>query len=314
MAYKTKLRTKIDPFTYDDFIKIIHDIETSFPVKFGRLPADIIWVMHDHIPSYFVKTTVSDLHDVEGVINLTVMTQFHDFANRIILKIREPHKKDFFGKIKFTPRNTLALTVIGAAPDGIWENDKTPILQNESYIIRECDAAYANDEEEVDYSEIMRNAWTFLEDDKRFATYPESMRRKPTGTKDLSYCVQEALCAFHDASEHYGICYEWNNALFVISVERENLKEIFKNRDKIDGRRRVLPVVVKEHTRNGATVEAHMRMGSNYVSIDGREFTFFMGAEDFGTILKSLRQKERMKEKIGNAEQMDFGGVGIYSV
>lgn len=313
MAYTSNIDLAPKSFTYEQFADAVKDIEEWFTKDVCKaIAGNHIFVTTYPFcqMNYFVKATVTDYRAVYGGVNLDFITRIPSASNYIYLKIREPKKHEFRGKIKYTPKGTLSASMYIVAPDkngksGMWVNYRMPILQNESYVINECDAFYADNEHNADYDSVMKNAWRFIEQDDRFRAYPKSELRKPpkAGIEDMSYCIQRALCILGDTKELYGAVYEWNGVYFVFPMTRLQMKTVFKDRDKINGRRRWLPTISSAYTRkNGTEVDASLKMGATYFTIGGRTFDILVGAEDFRTILSSKKQIDRMRKKVSGAE------------
>lgn len=310
MAYQINADLSPEDFTYDQFAHAVRDIEKQFTKDVCRdISGNYIFVTTYPFcqKNYFVKTTVSDYREVCGNIRIDFLTRLQAYSNYCYLRIREPSKKEFRGKIKFTPKGTLSLSMyfVGSDKKGAWTINKLPILQNESYITKECDAFFANDEKNADYDEVMNKAWTFLELDERFRAYPKSECKiaEKGALEEISFAIQQALCLLNDVNDLYGAVYVWHDVAFVFPMTRSQMKEVFKERDKIGGRRRWLPTVSKGYTKkNGTQVDASLKMGSPTFTIDGRQFSILVGREDFGTILSTKKQIARMKQKLNGAE------------
>lgn len=315
MAYASKMDDTYGNYTYDDFLKCVENIEKWFPIGKHKLRTQLIYDLTLYHPSYFVKTTVSDVREVFGPINMSALTRIE--GSPTIITLRDPRPKEFKGKIRFTPQNTLAFSQYVVCLNNNRDmtftsvNVNSPVLQKEKYLITECDAAYASDEKDCNYSEIEKNAWAFLEQDKRFAIQNNNQVSKNV-QNEMSKTIHEMFCLCSDIFERWCVTYEWNNALFAIPMPPEAFKTIFKTRDKVGGRRRVMPVIVKEHKRKGIDVVSHIRMYSDYICMNGRKFGVYVGSENFGTILHSERQIKNMKKRLSNAEVENIGGQEFY--
>lgn len=310
----------VNEYSYEDFEKVIKRIEFTFHKKAAeKTSGRIMWCL---LPPFvndldgFVKTTVSDYKAVYGNIKIDVLTELSDeIGNYIYLSVREPNAKDFRGKIRYVPKNTLALSMTvygvnedGSAGQGAVVAHKTPIWQDESYVNISCDALFARDARNEEYEEISKNAWKFLECDKRFSVHKPC--EYPRGAKDLSKNLQTALMLNDELSCEYGVVYQYNDNAFIFPMSKERMKQIFKNREPINGRRSIMPTFVKEHKRNGVVVPAHIRMGENYFVINGREYSFYMGSSDVELFVKS---PTRMKEFKNAKRDGNFDDRFIYT-
>ena len=325
MAYTRDINLTAKGFSYEQFKFELERIEKSFTKEVSKpLSGQAIWVTTYPFAQldFFVKTTVSDYHDVYGNISINILTKADVLCdNYVVLRIEEGNKKILRSKLKFTPKNTLMLTEYGIGVDGdggfegSYLNYKSPILQRESYLTTECDAAFATDAGDDVYQEIMENAWIGLEQDKRFRKYSD--KEYPVtpciGIRAMSACVQKALCLNADVKDMCGVTYVWNNILFVFPIHADQLKYVFKDREKIDGRRRVLLSVVKEHQRKGITVEQHIRTGCSYFSIEGREFSVFVGGEVIREVIRSNKQACLWKDKLKHMGVENVDGASFYT-
>ena len=308
MAYTRNMSLTAKDFTYEEFEREVKNIENHFPEKACKsLSGQVIWVTTPPFAQldYFVKTTVSDYHAVYGNININILTRMiGQFNNYTVLRIGEANKKVLRGKIKYIPKNTLMMSMYMVNPNekekGWYTNYQTPVLQRESYLTTECDALFANNAPESAYTEVMRNTWLPLEQDKRFRTGRDEEYNKLSveGTQEISELIQEALCINADLEEMCGVTYVWNNILFIFPINFDQLNYVFKDRDKINGRRRVIASIVKEHKRGNSVVSQHIRSGCEHFSINDRNFSVFIGGDVLRRLLSTKKQKELWKEKI----------------
>lgn len=311
MAYQTDLLEQ-EKFDYDFFLSKVELIESNFKDDvLNYIRGRHIYVLLNGLfdATYFVKTTVSDIHEVMGDIKFDVLVNPDGFSNCVLYSIREPGRKSFRGKIRYTPPNTLALTVRWITRDNKSMKmrcagfDNMPILQDEKFLVSECDRLYKNNEIGADYDYIERHAFRFLTDDKRIACGEDYVRRNQEAALNDSQMVHRALCQYFDVTNSWGICYEYAGNCFIFPMKREYIQEIFKKRDKENGRRRVIASLVKGYTRNdGTEVDGHLRTHDGF-SIGGRDFSLLIGAEDFGKMFpNSEKSKKRIKNIINTSE------------
>lgn len=306
--YEHSINTEQYDYTLEDFQKEVEWIEKFFTKDVcNGMTGETIWVTNGIFEvDSFVNTTVSDYHEVYGDVRINVLTKLDAFSNPFIIKLREPRAKEFRSKIKFTPKGALSLSTsfIGPGKDGTMKLEKssnTPILQKEKYLVESCKIAFANDMSDAKYREIAENCWEFLEYNKQFAVAHKEQLKPFYGRKDVSRAIQTALSSYMDYKSFYGITYMWNGVLFIFPIKREDMKKVFRNREKIDGRRRVMPTIVKDHKRNGNDVVSHIRVGAYPLKIGGREYGFYIGSEDYSRVLSCKKQVENMKRKLKNA-------------
>lgn len=283
------------------FLQIIKD----YPEKFfsgerqrGRFGTVFVLVPGVFAESYFVKTTVSDVLDVCGKINITWLTVskpsgvgMENSRMRCLCNLSVASPKHFRGVLKFTPKNTLSLKMwaVGEDNDGNYSVAPLgdyPMLQDEKFVNASVDNAYNSDDEGTDYGYIERHAFRMLCNDKRFVGDKGLYKCiSPDAEADLSAIVHEMICRYYEVTKSWGICYSFNENTFVFPMRREYIKETLKGRDKINGRRRTIAAVVKEHTRRGKTVSSHLRGDGYDIVVDGRKFEILVGADSFPQIM-----------------------------
>ena len=325
MGYTRSISLSAEDFSYDQFKFEVEKIERAFSERASRaLSGQAVWVTTYPFAQldYFPNTTVSDYHDVYGNININALTRMDVLCdNYIVLRLEEGNKKILRSKLKFIPKNTLMASEYFLGADefgmhgGMYTNYKSPVLQRESYLTTECSAAFASDAGEEVYQEIIENAWIGLEQDKRFRKYSDSeyVKTPEVGNRAVSACLQRALCINADVKDMCGVTYIWHNILFVFPINLEQMKVVFKDRDAVNGRRRVLLSVVKEHKRGKSTVEQHIRTGCSFFTIDGREFGVFIGGDVIRNVIKSNRQKALWKDKLKSMEVETVDGSSFYT-
>lgn len=313
MSYKLSVQEQ-KKFSYeflDENLKLIEKNFTDSTSKYFTGKTIYVLLPGIYETNYFVKTTVSDIKSVEGKIDINWLCMLNDYSNLQLFCLKEPRKREFAGDVKFTPRNSLSFSSYGFCFDKNGDaevcvtNKSIPILQNEKFLIEACDNAFNTNEEDVDYDEIMRDSIINLIQDDRFSNVKKNQRCNPNKAveNEIKQKIQEMLCTYYDIENSWGITYVWKGILFIIPLKREYFKDILKDRDKEGGRRRVLPTIVKSHTRNGGhNVDSHLR-SCNGVKIDNREFGFLIGAEDYEKIFpKTEKSRKRAMRMIKNSD------------
>lgn len=297
---------------------------TEFPEKFfrdesyrGRLGKVFMLVDGVFNERYFEKTTVSDVLQVccEG-IHITWVTGGMDeegWHSRYLLNMSVAKPRAYRGRLKFVPRNTLSVKV--------WRLKETesheafveflgdfPMLQDEKFVNASVENAYNSDDEGVDYEYIERHAFRVLYNDKRFVGDKRWYKSVlPDAELLLSKIVQQMICRYYEVRESWGICYYFNENAFVFPMRQEYLKETLRGREKVDGRRRTLPTVVKKHNRKGITVSSHLRAADKKVIVGGREFEIVVGTDSYSQIFPDNAYGEkalaRIKKSTAGAQQ-----------
>ena len=286
-----------DVLSEEKFLEIIRDYpEKYFAGEKWRKKLGDVFVLVPGVfgERYFAKTTVSDVLAVCGGIDITWITVSQTYSGRwgrFLCRLAVANPKRYRGKLKFTPRNTLTLQMwlmgVNETNGKEWVSplDDYPLLQDEAFINASVDNAYNNDDEGTDYDYISQHAFRMLYNDKRFCGDKGLYKRlSPEAEADISSMVHEMICRYYEIMESWAICYEFNENLFVFPMRQEFLKETLKGRDKIDGRRRVIPTVVKAHKRGNKSVSSHLRSFDADLIMDGRKFDILIGVESYPQI------------------------------
>lgn len=284
-----------------EFIRIIKD----YPEKFfggekqrGRFGTIYVLVPGVFAENWFVKTTVSDVLDVCGKINITWLTVseasgagIEHSRMRCLCNLSVASPKHYRGVLKFTPKNTLSLKMWAVGTDANGNDCVAPLgdypmLQDEKFVNASVDNAYNNDDEGTDYEYIERHAFRMLCNDKRFVGDKGLYKCiSPDAEADLSAITHKMIGRYYEVIESWGICYNFNENTFVLPMRQEYLKETLRGREKVDGRRGVLPTVVKKHDRKGKAVSSHIRSSDKKIVVCGREFEILVGADSFPQIM-----------------------------
>lgn len=321
MAYKLSVSEQ-EKFDYKEFTRIIEKIEQNFTDNVcEKIRGRYIYVLlcGAFEQTYFVKTTVSDLKHVQGKINFDcIIDSSGNLDNIVMYSLREPGKKDFRGKIKYVPKGTISVSsrIIGVNDDGTrgvagW--DKLPFLQDEKFLISACDNLFNCNEEGADYDFIERHSFRALANDKRFKCGDDYFLTYPGIEQEISQDLQRIVCSIYDVTESWGVWYWYKGNYFIFPLKREYIQEIFKKRDKENGRRRVIASLVNGYTRkDGTKVDGHLRTSGGF-TIDGREFSIFVGPEDiekyFPNTSKSIKRVEKC---LNNTMRIDGTNFGIW--
>lgn len=311
MAYKINSQEQ-SKFDYDFFKEKVEFIESQFRDDVPKyIRGRYIYVLLDGMydATYFVKTTVSDLRSVNGKIDFDFILNPIGYTNCVLYSVKEPNKKSFRGKIRYTPPGTLSLSVRWIAADSYTGKmrcsglDNMPILQDEKFIVSACDNLYEADENGADYDYIEKHAFRFLTDDKRIACGDDWKRQRPEYALEDSQMVHRGICQYYDVVNSWGVCYEYAGNCFIFPLKREYIQEIFKKRDKEDGRRRVIASLVKDYTRkDGTEVDRHLRSADSF-TIDGRMFSIYVGSEDFDKMYADNdKSRKRLKREVDNSQ------------
>lgn len=324
MAYKNHVEEQ-RKFSYDEFLKYVKYIEKYFTEEVSKkISGRYIYVLLDgcYDCTYFVKTTVSDLRSIDGKIDFECLfTSYNgdDEAGIAYYSLKEPNRKSFKGKIKFIPKGTVSLTFrcITKKQNGkadVFGFDNEPILQNEEFLISRCDEAFQNNEEGVDYNYIENNAFSFLSYDKRISCFKKFNANVNKDVREMhSAKVQEIVSKMYDVGKSWGVYMVHNGNSFIFPLKREYIQELFKKRDKEDGRRKTIASLVSSYTRkDGTEVDGHLRTANSF-SIDGRRYGMYIGMEDFEKMIPNTnKSKKRLKKAMQEYEVI--GGIAVQKV
>ncbi len=298
MAYKNHVEEQAE-FNYDFFREKLEFLENRFKGDvLNRVRGKYIYVLLDGMYdcTYFVKTTVSDVRSVYGDIDFNFITELSG-GIVTVYSLKEPNKKSFKGKLKYVPKGTLSLTETSILLKNNGEikcisNTNMPILQDEKFIISACDNLFESDELGADYEYIEKHAFKFLINDKRIS-YGNQRRIDPECDLIDSQRIHYGICRYFDISASWGVAYRYAGNCFIFPLKREYIQRLFKNRDKENGRRRVIASLVNGYTRkDGTEVDGHLR-SANTFSIDGRKFGIFIGGEDIEKIYPNTEKSKK---------------------
>ena len=281
MAYKGAIEEQ-KFHSIEELEEIIDKIEKWFTGDVAKIfSGKSIYILDSRIldVNYFVNTTVSDVEDVCGNIEISFIG---DCDNIFVERMRKPKKNERKNAIKFMHPKTYAYERYVKDKDSKVIHYSFPVLQDEKFVISECKKNFENDDVGSDYGYIMEHAFIDMISDKRFQTadHFKNMRSEINEqSKNISHNCHQVICQYFDIKESWAITYVYKNILFIFPMKQEYFKGIFKDRDIAYGKKRrgVLPTVVNEHTRSGEqTVHSHLRIGGDYVTIHGRDFSFVL--------------------------------------
>ena len=291
-------------FTEDSLMKAVKYCEmlADMPKTQQLMSGRVYWYLIDYEwnNTYSLNTTVSDLLEVDNR-NLE-FNSVYDLTydnNPQLTSIKMANNKEFREVLKFTPKNTLSVSQIWISPkeDGAYFFQKYPYLQNEEIVKK-----FNNDTTESE----LTSAYNLLVYDKRVtAKLPE---QKKENFSEIGERLHRLLCISYYVRNSWAVVYVYKNVMFLIPINNiSELKDALKNRDKINGRKRVMPTVVKSHKRkNGEEVASYVR-GIPWFSIHGREFCFLAGT-DYLPLM--FHKNKNGWEKI---KKLEKDNLGFYS-
>ena len=257
--------------------------------------------------SFFVNTTFQDICEFTSHDRFLWMDRSYDIENFQIHGLWKPKKREFGNVLKATPPNTFAYYKCMFCQKNelfgeyVSYDSVIPVRQKTNWINEECKKTFTGQPDALTYDEIMGNSIEFLSNNKALSIGPSPQYVKSKRDQfDTSYAIQKGIARIYEAVMSWGICYDWNGICFVIPMEREYILSILKNRDKYNGRRPLLPRLVREYTRkNGTTVARHISAGVDpedeniRISMNGRNYAILLGGEIYDAYLRGSKKVVR---------------------
>ena len=254
--------TKIEEYTIDDFMNVIYKIEEIYTKKYNLGSIYVSDLMNTGV---MMNTLFSDVKSLMGSEICTLST-----SHSILMTIKIPYKKQIRSELKF-PVNDCFMFIVRNIENGSF--DYRFMKQKEQYIKDNFENWGGMNNHNCDnWDDFSTNAIIDLSVDKRFAKHPLPLY--PEWEKTYKISANELICMIPDFKSSWGITYEWNGTTFVIPIEHENIKKIFKNREPIEGRKRVLPTVIEGRKAT------HIRAFDSIVEFEDRKFGFKIGMDD----------------------------------
>ena len=284
------------------FEKSLKYIESNFSGETGKkFAGQTIFI---NLPGFnsqkaHINTTVKDLKEVCGDVKITWLENLsqcigQSYENPVIYSLRFANKKDFRGKLKYTPADAMTLVMATIAVGGELYAEKAPIKQNERVV---------NNTELPDI-ERERKAFTFLEYNSP-CSLDNKPPKKPQLLLDVSQRVQRMMELYYDIDNSWAIVYFWENITFAFPMEQQFIKEVLKNREKENGRRAIIPTIVHSHKRNGKSVGSFIREPKEKIPyvMNGRKFHVLIGSEAYEQAFSTESARRRIKKEIETHKQ-----------
>ena len=295
--------TKQTELTQEQFETHIAKIEKIFnPTVARRFQGKTIYYIADDVfnQPYFVNTIFEDICEATLSNSFLWIDRSFDIDNLQIHGIRKSKKREFKNILKATPPNTLSYYRAILTRDDPWSDYKYadgvyPIVQRTAWIKNECNKKFTGHANAIPYDSIMGNAISFpIISSTLSKVSPPEMLNSERNRFDTSYAIQKGISRIFEAFMSWAIVYEWNDIEFVIPMEREYMLNILKNRDKVNGRRPLLPRLVREYERNGTVVARHFSAAmpdkSEPYTMNGREYKILIGPESYDGYLKGSKK------------------------
>lgn len=247
-----------------EFISLVEKTESLISnLKADSLEGRVIFYFDDYVERQGGKLTDTKIEDIENITKSSFCRTFiGDFDGSGLLQvmtIRRANLKEFKGIYKFVPTNAICLEYFGLTPKNEVRHSKFALVQKEDLSFK-C----------LDRNKALRIR---KELPKEYYETDERIARLVTN------------CYF-DITESYGIAYDFKGITFIYPLTLEDIKESFKNREKDNLRKSVLPTMVH---RNG---KDFLRMGDNGFDLKGRHFYFATGL--LNTQYMSISNKNKL--------------------
>lgn len=307
--------TKQTELTQEQFETHIATIEKVFNQTVAkRFSGKTIYYIVDNVFSqpYFVNTIFDDVCEATLHDSFLWIDRSFDINNLQIHGIWKPKKKEFKDILKATPPNTLAYYRAFLCRDNPWSDygladGVYPVIQKTEWIKNECNKTFSRETNALPYDTIMGNAISFPVTNRALSkVQPPEMMSSDKNCFDTSFAIQKGISRIFEAFMSWAIIYDWNGIEFIIPMEREYMLNILKNRDKVNGRRPLLPRLVREYERNGTVVARHFSAAmldkSEPYTMNGKEYKILIGPESYDTYLPGSKKlirylKDHRKQK-----------------
>lgn len=270
---------KLRAFNEDDLLRAVKDIHSIASVRKANdfLSGRIVFYVEDYLnrETGFNNTTIHDIVDLYGNdFSFSVIGNFDATKTVQYVNIRMANKKDFRGILKFTPKDTICMTVGTLGKNGYDGKDfltyKSPLLQNQEIL---------NMGEVEDIEKICQN-YKLLTNNKSLVCDKRYIFDKKTADS-IILDVHMIINNYFDVLNSWHIGYDYEDCTYLIPVDIEDLKDALKNREKNSGGRKpILPTIVNAFDRaNGTAVKTHTRMSDNGFDLFGEHFYFVLGRD-----------------------------------
>ena len=208
---------------------------------------EIFYLNDSFTESEFVaNTTVSDIESVIGKVDIFCAINGH-WKNRVV-RFRNARKKEFMNTLRFTPPKTYVVEQYLECVESGFVSNPTPMTQNEGVVksINPKDGFVTDD--------VLNKTWNCLYSDKKYIKDKANRPLSIEVSNELAQTCQEIVDRLYTIKNSFIINYISNNIRFLIPVNYEDLNEALKNRDKTNGRKPMLPIVIDEYIKNDGTI------------------------------------------------------------
>lgn len=289
--------------TQEQFETHVVEIEKIFnPNVASHYRGKTIYYIADDVfnQPFFVNTMFEDVCDMTLHDSFLWIDRSFDIDNLQIHGIKKPRKKEFRNILKVTPPHTLSyyraiLSRSDPWSDYSYSDTTQPVVQRKAWIQEQCQKTFSGQANALPYDDIMGNSIFFpVTNGAMSKLHPPVMLQSERNRFDTSYAIQKGISRIYEAAMSWGICYTWNNVDFIIPMEREYIINVLKNREKVNGRRPLLPRLVREYERNGKTVARHFSAAmpdkeEPYI-MNGRKYKVWIGTESYDGYLAGSKK------------------------
>lgn len=256
-----------------------------------RIAGNYWYCLIDSPMDVFYNTTLSDSFECSGKDSFRWIGQLKGGKNPTLFSISKTKKKGiytFHWLMLF-----LENSVIGKPIKFSLLEDRIKRLCAEQY---QKDGNKYNPNSEDMYKKIYMDSIIFFDKDTI----------KSKAFNDLKDALCIGVTSMYQAVESTCVCTDYSDGVLMFPIEHEeDLNRIFKYRDVKDGNKNRSSIfsVVKEHSRNGVSVERHIRSGG--FVYNGRTFGLILGSDATNNQFDIHDDKRISAKAISRAKKVD---------
>lgn len=298
---------KLRAFSEEDLLRAVKNIKSISSVQKANdfLSGRIIFYVEDYLDreSGNNNTTISDIIDLCGNdFNFSVIGNFDATQTMQYVNIKMANKKDFRGILKYTPKDTICMTIGTLGKNGYEGKDfltyKLPILQKQEIL----------NIGKVDGLDKILEHYRLLTNNKSLACNNNYFISKDAENVQI-LTTHLMINNYYEVLSSWHIGYDYENCTYLIPVDIEDLKDALKNREKSsNGRKPILPTIVNAFNRaNQGEVKTHTRMSDNGFELQGEHFYFVLGRDAIGLTYQDTQYgKRKLQENIDNGKTYEY--------
>lgn len=299
------------PITFEEIEEDIQKFKRYIDTSRDNLHMPVFDLLHQISDAYFVTTTPDELAEIEGSeLRKTWYLQelhgkkIHGYGITHISKVSR--KK--FPQYKDLPEHVWEYLIIGVRRKGTKISPMSfCFIPNNEYIKNINPFKYITATEADKWCEIPACNKRYFKDKKMEELNAEMALSIKNG-------IIEAVNLMYEATNSFNIVYEYKHSTLFIPMTIENIQQVFKKRDKTDnGRKPVLPTMVKSFEKGGKKCLAQIRMMHNEcpISINGYDFGLLYGTDKLHCLAQTRGGQQRLKKGYKKMDRDSYFGFGI---